>query len=324
MSILVTGGTGAIGSWVSRMLVEQGHETVALDVAPNTTLLDGINQSKLKIVRGDVTDLAFVLDTVKKHHVATIIHTAALILDYAQSNPALALRVNCDGTMHLLEAARLFDVGRLVFTSTGGVLGPAYGEYGHPIYKPTAEDRLKNPNNMYSYTKLMCEGLGMTYRGTYGVDFVALRFKSLYGPMRYRHGPVARVDKMVLQALQGEPIQVPKNGEIKNDWTYNKDCAKALLLASLADKLGHPLYHIGTGIGTSLNRVAEIIQGLIPGSKISTSSTEKEEIAVASQAGVMDYGRAEHDFAFKPDYPIEEGLKDYLSVLDQFKIDPTQ
>ncbi|MDG6906092.1 MAG: NAD(P)-dependent oxidoreductase [Nitrososphaerota archaeon] len=321
MSVLVTGGTGAIGSWVCRKLVEQGHDCVALDISPNKSLLQGVDESHLKIERCDVTDLPSVLDVIKRNKVKQIIHTAAILIEDADRNPGLALKINCGGTMNLLEASRLMDVERFVFTSTGGVLGPTYGEYGHPQYKPMGEDMRVNPVGMYSTTKIFCEGLGLTCNKTYGIDFVAVRFKSLYGPMRHRHATVARVDRLVVQALLGEPMILPANGFIKNDWTYNKDCAKALVLAALSKSLKNRLYHIGTQRGTSLEEVAKIVQRLIPGSKTKVEGTKQEETAVAGQGGVLDITRAKQDMGYTPDFDIEKGLTDYLQVMKEFKLE---
>lgn len=324
MSILVTGGTGAIGSWVTRMLVEQGYDCVVMDIAPNMSLLEGLNRPELKIEKCDITDLSTVLEVVKRHGVKRIIHTAAIILDDAERNPGLAQRINCIGTMNLLDACRLYDVERMVFTSTGGVLGPTFGEYGHPQYKPMTEEHLKNPVGMYAYTKIFCEGLGLTCSGTYGIDFVALRFKSLYGPIRYRHAAVARLDRMISQALLGKPIVLPSNSHIKNDWTYTKDCARALQMVCLSTTLRNKIYHVGTGRGVSLGEVAEILQQLIPGSTTRTESNPKEEASVTGQGGVLDYGRAKTDFGYEPMFQIQEGLRDYLSVLKQFHLEPVQ
>jgi nucleoside-diphosphate-sugar epimerase len=322
-SILVSGGTGAMGSWVVRELIEQGYDVTALDIAPNMALLKGLG-GKLEVIKGDITDLAFLLRLIKERRIERIIHTAAILPDEAQRDPVRAFRVNSEGTVNLLEAALLFGVKRFVYTSTGGVLGPTYGEYAHPNYKPMGEDMLKNPQEIYASTKLLGEDYGLNYSRNYGLDFVSIRFPSLYGPMKAkRHASVAWVDRMISQALMGKAIRITKNAYMRRDLTYNRDCARALLLACFGGGLRHRIYHIGTGIGISFEEVAELLKEMIPGARVEVSSEAAEERAAEAYYGVMDITKAKSDFGFTPKYSIETGLRDYLAVMKEYGLEPT-
>ncbi len=106
MSILITGGTGFIGATLSRKLLERGHDVVLFDVEPNYKIINDI-QDGVKIIRGDITLPMDILDVVKRYEVKDVFHLAALLSDTAEKAPLSAFRVNVEGTVNVLEAAKL-------------------------------------------------------------------------------------------------------------------------------------------------------------------------------------------------------------------------
>jgi len=116
-SVLVTGGTGFIGSWVTRQLVDQGVRVVTYSRHPDTALIKDI-ADKVDCVAGDVLDLPRLIHTIKHYGVERIIHMSTLLIGPLEANPFMAYRVNVDGTMNILEAARLMDIKRVVFISS--------------------------------------------------------------------------------------------------------------------------------------------------------------------------------------------------------------
>jgi len=179
MSILVTGGVGAIGSFVAKELVSRGERPVLFDTRLDDTLVKDF-LGKAELVRGDILDLVSLVDTVRKFKVNLIIHTAAVLAGVAQMNMKLAFKVNCEGTLNVLEAARLENVSRVVYTSTKGTYGPALGVHGPPDYKPVTEDHPCNPKGIYGITKLLGEIYGLTYAQQYGLDFSIEVSRSLW------------------------------------------------------------------------------------------------------------------------------------------------
>ena len=153
MSILVTGGTGFIGSYLVRALLERGERVVAFDTTPNTELVRG-ESPQITFVRGDVSQITDILHTVKKEGVKEIHHLGALLVPACEADPVKALTVNVRGTVDVLEAARLMDVEKVVFTSSVGVFGPDLPE-------PVTDDAPKNPPTDYGMTKLLCELYGL-------------------------------------------------------------------------------------------------------------------------------------------------------------------
>ena len=124
MSILVTGIGGHIGSNIARMLMEDNEEVVGFDIAPpgpHTVIAKMAD--KIPCVCGRIEDLAFVLNTVRAHKVESIVHTAAIIAQYANERPLESVRVNIEGTINVLEAARILNLKRVVCCTSSSVSG---------------------------------------------------------------------------------------------------------------------------------------------------------------------------------------------------------
>ncbi len=128
MSILITGGTGFIGAHLAKKLVKQGRDVVLFDVAPNYKVIADI-ANKVKVVRGDLAQWSEVLDSVKKCEVKHIFHLGAVSsVPEAEERLMSAYRVNFDGTIHVLEAAKLLDVDKVIYTSSIASFGPGVPE----------------------------------------------------------------------------------------------------------------------------------------------------------------------------------------------------
>ena len=111
MAYLVTGGTGLIGSRIVRDLVKEGEQVVAYDLFPEGTFLNQLlseeERTRVKVVRGDLTDLPNIIHAVQDNNVERIIHMASLLTEAAEANPPLALKVVSEGTINIFEAARI-------------------------------------------------------------------------------------------------------------------------------------------------------------------------------------------------------------------------
>src|SRR5262249_38297771 len=139
MKVLITGGMGVIGAEASRRFVKEGHRPGIYARHRDDRLIHDI-LDRVDIELGDVTDPPRLRDVIKRHRIPDIAHAAAFVGAVSQTNPALSIQVNVMGTVNVLEAARLFEVKRVVYTSAKGIYGPVLGEYGAPTYKPMPED----------------------------------------------------------------------------------------------------------------------------------------------------------------------------------------
>ena len=178
---------------------------------------------------------------IKRHKVTHIVHAAGFVGAVSAANPALSIQVNVMGTVNVLEAARLFDIKRVVYTSAKGVYGPILGDYGPPHYKPMPEDMPKNPQRIYDSAKLMAEQTALYYANNMGIDVAVLRFATTYGPGKTaRHGKMGVTSQIVENPFRGQPFHHPAGGEAKDDFIYNKDSALGIFLATVAERSSEP------------------------------------------------------------------------------------
>src|SRR3979411_817591 len=137
MKVLITGGMGVIGAEASRRFVNEGHRPIIFARHRDEWLVrDILDKGDGEL--GDILAMPRLLAFIKRHKVTHIVHAAAFVGAVSQANPALSVQVNVMGMVNVLEAARLFDVKRVVYTSAKGVYGPVLGEDGSPLYNPTA------------------------------------------------------------------------------------------------------------------------------------------------------------------------------------------
>lgn len=325
-AVLVTGGMGVIGSWVTRQLFEQGIRVVTYQRSRQNVLLKDI-VDKIDCVPGDVLDLPRLIATIKKYQVERVIHMAGLSTPPLEANPFM-YRVNVDGAVNVFEACRLNDVRRVVYISTKGVYSPFRGEYAHPTYKPVDEDYPKGPTRVYPQTRLFGEHMGMSYNRIYGLDFVAMRFAGTYGPAKQTRsavggdtGPSAHAfhSRVIESAMLGKPMKIPQGADQVDDMVYHRDIASGIVLACFAEKLEHRAFNIGTGRGETLGHFVEIVKKLFPGVNIEIGPG----LAVpGSNPCVLDIGRARRELGYSPKYDLEAGVRDYVATMKRLDIKP--
>jgi UDP-glucose 4-epimerase len=319
MKVLITGGMGVIGAETSRKFVREGHRPVVYarhrDDGLVGDIVDGID-----FEAGDILDLPRLLDVIKRHQVSHIVHAAAFVGAVSALNPALSIQVNVMGTVNVLEAARLFDITRIVYTSAKGIYGPILGDHGHPRYKPIPEDMPKNPQRIYDSAKLMAEQAALYYSANHGLDVAILRFATTYGPGKTaRHGKMGVSSQIVENPFHGVPFHHPYGCEAKDDFIYNKDSALGIYLATMADKVPSRVYNIGSGLGLSLDDFAEVLRKRIPDADIRIGPGTNFLGMPYPPHGVYDITRARKELGFKPEYDLERGIADYLTSLERMR-----
>ncbi|HZN29631.1 MAG TPA: NAD-dependent epimerase/dehydratase family protein [Xanthobacteraceae bacterium] len=315
MKVLITGGMGVIGAETSRKFVKEGHRPVIFARHRDESLIGDI-ADKVDIELGDVLDMPRLLQAIKAHRVTHVVHTAAFVGAVSAANPALSVQVNVMGVVNVLEAARAFDVKRVVYTSAKGVYGPVLGEYGHPIYKPMPEDMPKNPKRIYDSAKLMGENVGIYYDANMGIEVVVLRFASTYGPGKTaRHGAMGVTSRIVENPARGLPFRIEQGGDEKDDFIYNKDSANGIYLATMAGKLKSRIFNIGTGVGATLRDFEAVIRRHIPNAVMEIGPGLNFFGFPYPATGVYDISRARDELGYRPEYDLERGIADYLQSL---------
>lgn len=294
MTVLITGGTGFLGANLAKELVAEGQKVVLFELYPNLKLVSDII-NEVEMVRGDIANWAEVLDVVKKYDIKKIFHTAALLSDNAERFPLRAYEVNSNGTWHVLEAARLFGVETVVFTSTNGT-------YGDHIGGTVANDAPQFPRIIYGSTKVAGERLGEYYRYRFGVNFRGLRFPSVIGPGRGGGGVSTYTSLTVQNPALGLPYDIYVAPETKAPILYVEDAVNALKMLSVApeEKLTRRMYSM-SGVACCAADLAGEVKRLIPEAELTFTLNEKLD-SIVKNIPMMEDIMAQKDWGWQQQF----------------------
>ncbi len=317
MNVLITGGMGVNGAVTARLMVRDGLRPVLLDNREDFILMQDI-KDKVDCVIGDVCDPRFVAQVIDDYKIDRIAHLAALMPGPAEANPRLGIRVGAEGTINILEVARAKNIKRVVFTSSKAVYGEINGAEGPPNYKPVREDYRKIPADLYGSIKVCCEELGRYYRETYGIEFVALRFVSIYGPGKEaRHGPLSFYGQLIEKAREGAKWVIPEGGDQQNDAVYVGDVGRSVYLALKAPTPGAWTFNIGTGKAVTPRDFLNAAAKLFPNHRIELGPGPSKLGRSKQSYCVFDISAAKKHIGYEPAYSVEEGVRDYVATMDR-------
>ncbi len=317
MKVLITGGLGVNGAVTARLLVQEGARPVLLDNRMDLTLMDDI-KDQVGIVIGDICDPVALEKTVDECQITHIAHLAALMPEPAEANPRLGIKVGVDGTVNVLEVARAKNIKRVVFTSSKAVYGEINGAEGPPSYKPVREDYRKIPADLYGTIKVCCEEVGRYYRDTYGIEFVALRYVSIYGPGKEaRHGPLSFYGQLIEKARSGEKWVIPQGGDQLNDAVYVGDVGRSVICALKAERSDVWQFNIGTGRAWTPREFLNAAAKLFPKHQIELGPGPSNLGRSKQSYCVFNISAAEKYLGYEPAYDVERGVRDYVATLDR-------
>lgn len=305
MAKLITGGLGFIGINLARALLKKGEEVVLFDVAANSPLIHAI-KDKVRIVQGDLAMLAEVLEVVKNHKIEVIYHMGALLSASAEERPITAYQVNAGGTFNVLEAAKLFNIERVIFLSS-------IATYGIGIPDKVNEDTIQMPISMYGVTKVFSERLGEYYFRKFGVDFRGVRFPSVIGPGRGPGGASAYSTLIIQDPALGRPYQCFVDEESRIPLLYIKDAVDSLIALCEADgqKLKRRVYNIA-GFSPSARELANEVKKHLPKAVIDFKPIPEMVEVVNSWPKYMDESKAFEEWGWKTKYFLKETVKDFI------------
>jgi UDP-glucose 4-epimerase len=313
MAIIVT-GAGLVGTHTAQCLLDRGAQPVLYDLAPNRPYVEAVvDLARVPLVRGDVRDLPHLVQVARDHQADVIVHTAGLIGARVEEEPYSGLQINLQGTINVLETARVLGLRRVVFASTEGVYDRAFAM--DPAQRlPETSPYGYNP--LYGAAKAASELLGSAYADRFGVDFVALRFSAVYGPGTFVGGSVAGefMHDLIAAAVEQRPLRV-QPWPARREYTYGKDVARAVVAACFAENLQHRIFNVGPGRTYTVEEIVAAVRAVVPGGDLSVGGQPNEALARSLRNSPYDTTRAREELGWSAEYDLEAGFRDYADWL---------
>ncbi len=295
MKILVTGGAGFIGSHVVDAYLAAGHEVTVVD-----DLSTGQRRwvdPRLHFYQLDIRDPGL-NDVFEREGPEVVSHQAARAnVRESMQKPLLYADVNVMGSLNLLECCREHGVRKVIYASTGGAV------YGEPKSLPVTEDHPVNPLDPYGASKHHVEHYLYLYRTNFHIDYTILRYPNVYGPRQDPYGEAGVVAIFTGQMLNGKQPVINGRGDQERDFVNVLDVAQANVLALARG--GGGIYNIGSGLGTSVNRIFELLSGLTGYEQQGVHGPPKEGEVYKV---FLDATRAREVLGWAPRVTLEEGL----------------
>src|SRR6516225_6835861 len=304
MRYLVTGGGGFIGSNTVDELVRRGHGVVVLDdlsSGKEENLADV--RSKITFMKGSVTDIEAVQKAM--HQAEYVIHLAARTsVPRSVKDPLETNRINVEGTLNVLVAARDFRVKRLVFAASSSA-------YGETPTLPKVEIMQPMPISPYGVTKYVGELYGQAFLKCYGLETVSLRYFNIFGPRQDPGSPYSGVlAKFCTAFLEDSPPVVFGDGEQTRDFTFVDNAVYANLLACEAPNVAGKVFNVGCGERISLNQVLAALRKISGNALEAKYEAPRDGDIRDSQA---DISEARRYLGYEPQAGFEQRSEEHTS-----------
>jgi UDP-glucose 4-epimerase len=297
LKIVVTGGSGFIGSHVVDKVAAAGHEPRILDLAPSPWHAAGEIDTALV----DLTDPAAVAEAVRGSD--AIVHLAAMAdVNEVVGQPRRTDAVNTRGTFNLLEAARAEGVSRVIYASTIWVYGNAPGPEPHDEDTP-----LVLPPHLYTATKLAGEMYCRSFETMYGVSTTILRFGIPYGP---RARPAAVVPAFIAKAKAGTPLTIAGDGSATRQFVYVEDLAEGVAAALDPAAAGRVYNLVGDEL-VSVKEIADTVRELVADVPVEHGPDRPVDLVFGRASGE----RAASELGWRPRTSFREGVRRYVEWL---------
>jgi nucleoside-diphosphate-sugar epimerase len=260
---LITGALGCIGAWAVRNLTRAGVATTIFDLGGSDhrlrLLLSDEERAGVRLIKGDIGDLAAVEAAVAESGATHIIHLAALQVPFCKADPSLGARVNVVGTVNMFEAAKRAGIKRLVYASSVAVYGRSE-EYGEG---PLADDAAQSPRTHYGVYKQANEGTARVYWLDDGISSIGLRPYTVYGPGRDQ-GLTSGPTKAMVAAAAGAAFHIPFSG--RQGLQHADDAAQLFIQAARAPFEGAAVFNL-RGSVVSMGEIVAAIEAAEPAAR---------------------------------------------------------
>lgn len=309
MKVLVTGAAGFIGSHLAEKLTNEGHSVMAIDnlVSGNLqNIAQLLKKSKFSFVKIDVSHYSKELVSHFKN-IDWVFHLAA-IADIVPSikNPLVYHQTNVDGTVNILEAARVSKVKRFVYAASGSC-------YGIARELPTSEEAIISPRYPYALTKFIAEQYVLHWGDVYKLPVVSLRLFNVYGPRSRTSGAYGAVfGTFLAQKLAGSSFTVVGDGRQSRDFIFVSDVVDAFLKAANSN-ITNEIFNVGSGKTYSINYLVKLLGG---------SVTYIPKRPGEPDCTLADIRKIKRVLKWLPKVSFEEGVKIMLKNIDYWKDAP--
>ncbi len=332
MKVLITGAAGFIGAETSRRLLARGDQVIGIDdlneyydVSLKEARLATVkDHENFKFVRGDIADRSLMETLFAEERPQRVVNLAAQAgVRYSIENPRSYVDSNVVGFLNVLEGCRYNNVEHLVFASSSSV-------YGANTQMPfSVHQNVDHPLSIYAATKKSNELMAHTYAHLYGTPVTGLRFFTVYGPWGR---PDMSLFLFTKKILEGDPIDVFNNGNHSRDFTYIDDIAEGVVRS--IDKLPEPnpgwssdnpdpassnapyrIYNIGN------NQPVKLMDFIASIEKAIGKEAKKNFLPLQPGDVPATYANIDaliEDVGFKPETPIDEGIKRFVSWYREF------
>ncbi|PIZ66821.1 NAD-dependent dehydratase [Candidatus Roizmanbacteria bacterium CG_4_9_14_0_2_um_filter_39_13] len=309
MNILITGGSGFIGSHLSKLYAQKGNNIFIIDnlLTGNRKNIQSIPSGSLIFFEQDLTTF----NLTKLPHIDICYHLAspASPVQY-KKHPIETMRVNSEGTYRILELCRNKGCDRMVLTSTSEI-------YGDPLEHPQKESYWGNVNTLgdracYDEAKRYAESISMTYHRSFDIDVRIARIFNTYGPnMELNDGRV--VSNFIIQAIQNNPITIYGDGTQTRSFCYVEDMVSGLVALGETEDIQGDVINLGNPDEKTVLELAEIIKDMTD----STSEISFEGIGEDDpKKRKPDISKAQKVLKWEPKVPLDQGLQKTINYFE--------
>jgi len=294
MKILITGGTGFIGSHLVDALLKKKHKIIVISHNKKQ------NRQNVKFYKVDICspkiDLVF-----KKERPDIIFHLAAIL---PTKNTSLLMKTNVMGSINILEIAQKYKIKKFIFASSAAV-------YGHTTASVIQENHPADPFSIYGLSKLTVEKLIKIYYNLYKIPYIVIRYGNIYGPRQKTFRPGSVIVNFIYKILHDQIPEINGDGKQLRDYIYIDDLINVSIKIMKTKRVG--IYNVGSGVGVSLNNIISKINKIL-------NKNIKPKYNLSAKSGVeksiLDIKKIKKELGWGPKTQLETGLR---KTIDYFK-----
>lgn len=303
MKVFITGGAGFIGSNLVKILYKEFNDINVIDVNKKyfDLYFDKSFSKKLNFYNFNLIDVDNYKDIFDDCDILIHLAASGSVIDSIK-DPYLNFRKNCDLSLKILEVARLKNIKKIIFASTGGAL---FGKES----KIVNENMQTSPLSPYGASKLVAETYASVYSHCYEMNIACLRFANIYGPNSiHKKGLIQNIIKSY---VLDENINVFGDGSATRDFLYVDDLCKGIKNLIRADFEKFNIYNLSSGKEVSINSIIKIFNSIIGPNKLIIKKLDERKGEIKNNHS--DNTKAKTDLKFNPEYNLETGLDKTLS-----------